>query len=37
MNFTEYMALLFTLLAVFVGMLVAWTYTKPGKRWIASL
>ena len=30
-------ALIFGMLAVFAAAFLAWTYTKPGKRWLKNL
>lgn len=31
------LTLFFTLTAIVAGSFLAWTYTKPGKKWLANL
>lgn len=31
------LSLMFTVGAIIIGIIIAWTYTKPGKKWLENL
>lgn len=31
------LSLMFTVGAIIIGAIIAWTYTKPGKKWLEDL
>lgn len=33
----SYLALFFLVCSIFIILLIAWTYTKPGKKWLKEL